>query len=158
MKKLIILLILLCTTARADDQQEMRNILQANFDACNNEDVDALMATFSVDTPNKEEFRKASEKLFREKDIYYRLVDLRINKIQGNFATATVIQLSHTNDRNSDTDRESWFRNGTTLLTKDECVRYDVTFKKDGRTWKCLETISEPVPCEIDELEKVPAR
>lgn len=147
MNKFLAVIVLYCVPVLAGDAEDMRAILQANFDACNVEDVDALMDTCSVDMPDRPGFRRESEKLFREKDIYYRLVSLKILEINGDYATASVVQLSHTGDRSSNDDREAFFRNGTTLLTKDECVRYRVAFKKDNGKWKCLATISEPVPC-----------
>jgi len=136
--------LLFCSTCLADDASEMRDILQKNFDACNNEDVDALMETCSVDMPRRQEFRRESEKLWEEKDIYYRLVDFKVDGIEENYATAWVVQTSHVKDRSSSDEREEFVRNGTTLLTRKECVRYKVAFKKDGRSWKCYLTLTEP--------------
>lgn len=151
MKNFVFSLVLFyCSCVLAGDAEDMRAILQANFDACNIEDVNALMDTCSVDMPDRPGFRRESEKLFREKDIYYRLVGFKVTEISGDYATASVIQLSHTNNRDSNDEREAFFRNGTTLLTKDECVKYNVAFKKDNGKWKCLATISEPIPCELE--------
>lgn len=143
-----ILLIFFSSACLAEDALEMRQMLQKNFDACNNENIEELMNTFSVDTPGREEFRSESEKLFKEKDIYYRLVDFKVIDIDRNYATAMVIQESHTQDRTSSNEREEFFRNGTTLLTKKERVRYKVAFKKDDGVWKCYLTLTEPVECE----------
>lgn len=136
--------------ALAGDQEEMREILEANFEACNNEDHVALLDTCSLDMPDREGFRKESIKLWKEKDIYYRLVKFKVLSIEGNIATATVVQLSHTQDRNSNDDREAFIRNGTTLLTKEECVIYNVAFKKEKGEWKCLATISEPLKYDLE--------
>lgn len=144
MRNFFVAFVLLCSTCLADDASEMRDILQRNFDACNNEDVDALMDTCSVDMPRRREFRQESEKLWKEKDIYYRLVDFKVESVEGNYATAWVIQTSHVQDRSSSDEREEFVRNGTTLLTKKECVRYKVALKKDGRFWKCYLTLTEP--------------
>lgn len=149
-RQIIILFLLFASAAFGSDEERMRSVLEANFDACNKEDLEALMGTCSKDMPDRPGFRKESEKLFREKDIYYRLVRFQVLSVRGDYATATVVQLSHTADRNSSDERDAEFRNGTTLLTKDECVRYNVAFKKDDGEWKCLATISEPVPCKVD--------
>lgn len=150
----LILSLLLCSSALADDAVEMLRVLQANFDACNSEDVDALMDTCSVDMPDREGFRRESEILFREKDIHYSLVDFGVTRNDGDYAEAWVVQATYAEDRKSDTERRGRFRNGTTLLPEEECVEYRVSFKKDAGRWKCLATISEPVPHKRAEAAK----
>lgn len=134
----------------AGDVEEMRSVLQANFDACNNEDVVALMGTCSVDMPRREEFRIESAKLWKEKDIYYRLVKFQVLQIDGDYATASVVQTTNTKDRSANSGHEEFVRNGTGLLTRSECVEYKVAFKKDGRRWKCYLTLTEPVDYDLD--------
>ena len=124
----------------------MREILAENFRACNEEDIGALMATCSVDMPDREGFRRESEILFREKDIHYSLVDFRVTEMHGNYAEAWVVQATYTKDRSSDSEARMRFRNGTTLLPREEFVEYMVAFKREGGRWKCLATISEPIP------------
>lgn len=151
MKTLIIALVLLPPIVSfAGDEEDMRSILEANFQACNAEDHVALLDTCSMDMPDREGFRRESIKLWKEKDIYYRLVKFKVLSIEGNVATATVVQLSHTEDRNSSDRNDEYFRNGTTLLTKEECVSYRVAFKKEKGGWKCLATISEPVKYDLE--------
>jgi hypothetical protein len=140
------LLLLSLSVARANDEQEMHEVLSENFVACNEEDVDALMDTCSVDMPDREQFRRESEILFREKDIHYSLQDFKVTKIRGDYAEAWVVQRTYADNRSSDSEDRESFRNGTTLLPKDECVEYRVAFKRDGSRWKCLATISEPIP------------
>lgn len=137
---------LVCSSLMADDRQEMREILAANFAACNAEDVDALMETCSVDMPNRERFRRESEAVFKEKDIHYSMEDFLVTHVEDDYAEARVVQATYTNDRSSDDKDTSRYRNGTTLLPSEECVEYMVAFKRDGRAWKCYMTISEPVP------------
>lgn len=150
----LFLFLALCSPALASDKDEMLRVLQANFAACNDEDVEALMDTCSVDMPDREGFRRESQILFREKDLHYSLVDFKVTRNDGDYAEAWVVQTTHADNRSSDTERRGWFRNGTTLLPKDECVEYKVSFKKDGREWKCLATISEPVPHKAAEAAK----
>lgn len=137
---------LACSFAVAGDEDEMRSVLAENFRACNEEDVDALMDTCSVDMPDREGFRRESEVLFREKDIHYSLEDFRVTRIRGNYAEARVVQRTYTDNRESDSRQREHFRNGTTLLPREECVEYDVSFQRERGRWKCLMTISEPVP------------
>lgn len=129
----------------ADESADIRHVLQRNFEACNNEDIDELMDTFSDETPGKEEFRLESEKLWKENDVHYSLVDLEIIEVQGNYATAWVVQTSYTKDREYSDEREEFYRNGTTLLTKEECVKYKAAFKREKGAWKCYLTLTEPV-------------
>jgi len=138
--------LLLCSAALADERDEMRQILEANFAACSAEDVKALMDTCSVDMPDREGFRRESEMLFREKDVHYSMEEFEVTLVDGDYAEARVVQATYAKDRGSDTDRRAMFRNGTTLLPRDECVEYKVAFKLDGREWKCYMTISDPVP------------
>jgi hypothetical protein len=152
MKRILFLIAMLsCSTCIANDVEEMRNVLQANFEACNNEDVDALLSTCSVDMPRREEFRRDSIKVWKEKDIYYRLVKFNVLQIKGEYAVASVVQTSHTQDRDSENERDEFVRNGTGLLTKDECVEYKVAFKKDRGVWKCYLTLTEPVKYDLDD-------
>lgn len=142
----VVLLSLSFSLAHAGDEQEMLKILSDNFAACNDENVDALMDTCSVDMPDREKFRRESEILFGEKDIHYSLEDFKVTKVRGDYAEAWVVQRTYSEDRSSATEDREFFRNGTTLLPKEECVEYMVAFKRDGGKWKCLATISEPIP------------
>jgi len=139
---------------RADDLDEMRQVLSENFAACNEEDIDSLMDTCSVDMPDREGFREESRILFEEKDIHYSLVDFKVTKVDGNYAEAWVVQATYTDDRGSGSDRRARFRNGTTLLPKDELVEYMVAFKRDGKKWKCYMTISEPQPYSLQKSRR----
>lgn len=142
----VALLVSVSSVCFAGDAEEMLAVLRANFDACNREDVDALMETCSVDMPDRRRFREESVKLWREKDIHYSLVDFRLVRIDGNVATAEIVQNTHCADRKHADEKERFFRNGTTLLPDAEKVRYMVSFKRDSGRWKCYMTISEPVP------------
>jgi hypothetical protein len=146
MRLFLLSFFVICSCAVADDRQEMRSILEANFAACNSEDLDALMDTCSVDMPDRDGFRRESKILFKEKDIHYSMEDFRVTMVDGDYAEAWVVQATYSKDRTSDTDDRRKFRNRTTLLPKDECVEYSVAFKRDGQTWKCYMTISEPIP------------
>lgn len=142
--------VIVASVCSAGDVEEMRSVLQANFDACNNEDVDALMGTCSVDMPRREEFRMESAKLWKEKDIYYRLIKFKVLEISGDYAIASIVQTTNTKDRSANSGHEEFVRNGTGLLTKSECVEYKAAFKKDGRRWKCYLTLTEPVDYDLD--------
>lgn len=146
MKTIPFVLLLCSSLALAGDREEMREVLSENFRACNEEDIGALMATCSLDMPDREGFRRESEALFREKDIHYSLVDFRVTKVRGGYAEAWIVQNTYVEDRSSDSEARGRFRNGTTLLPREECIECFVSFKREGGRWKCLATISEPIP------------
>lgn len=130
----------------ANDREEMHQILSDNFAACNEEDIESLMDTCSVDMPDRAGFRKESQMLFGEKNIHYSLVDFKVTLVDEDYAEAWVVQATYCDERESDTEQRTQFRNGTTLLPKEEVVEYMVSFKRDGAKWKCYMTISEPRP------------
>lgn len=147
MKIFLSLIISLASAAcLAGDAEEIRDVLQANFDACNREDAEAMLETCSVDMPDRQGFKEESVRLWREKDIHYSLVDFRLVRVEGDIATAMVVQKTHSNDRKSSSEKERFYRNGTTLLPDAETVKYMAAFKKDSGVWKCYLTISEPIP------------
>jgi hypothetical protein len=150
MKRLLLMLAFFgqATLCVADDAAEMLINLQANFDACNREDPDALLETCSKDMPNREQFRQEAARLFREKDLHYSLMDFKLLGIRGDYAVAVVVQKTHTNDRESPSASLANYRNSTTLLPVGGCVRYKVAFKRDGRQWKGYVTLTNPVQCD----------
>lgn len=143
---LCVVLLFVSQSCLAGDAEEIRDVLQANFDACNMEDADALLGTCSVDMPDRLGFKEESIRLWKEKDIHYSIVDFRLVRVNGDFATAMVVQKTHSKDRNHANERERFYRNGTTLLPDAEVVKYMAAFKKDSGVWKCYLTISEPIP------------
>lgn len=141
----VVLFLSLSSLCLAGDKEEMLAVMQANFDACNNEDLDALMDTCSEDMPRREEFREDAERLWKEKDIYYSLVAFRVIRVEGDRAVASVVQTTRTVERKAPSGRDQFVRNGTGLLTDEECVEYKVAMKKDDGHWKCLLVLTEPV-------------
>jgi hypothetical protein len=146
MRLFLLFSLALPVAALAGDRDEIREVLAENFRACNEEDIEALMDTCSVDMPDRPGFRRESEILFREKDVHYSLVDFRVTKVRGDYAEAWIVQNTYAEDRNSDSKARGAFRNGTTLLPQEETVEYMAAFQREGGRWKCLATISEPVP------------
>jgi hypothetical protein len=138
--------LLSCSACLAGDHDEIREVLAENFRACNEEDIDALMDTCSMDMPDRPGFRRESAILFGEKDVHYSLVDFRVTKLRGDYAEAWIVQKTYSEDRTSDSDARRAFRNGTTLLPQEETVGYFASFKRERGRWKCLATISEPIP------------
>jgi hypothetical protein len=131
----------------ADDAGEMLKNMQANFNACNEEDADALLASCSLSMPNREGLRRESVRLFAEKDVHYSLVSFKLLGIEGDYAVAEIVQDTISKDRSSPSESIASFRNNTTLLPKAERVRYKAAFKREQGSWKGYVTLTDPVPC-----------
>jgi len=124
---------------------DLRQAMMVNFEACNREDVDALLASCSESMPRQEEFRRESTETFEEKDIYYRLLDITNVEVRGEWARARVVQETLTRDeRASDDAQNDFYREHSGLLTANEVVEYVQVFRKDGKTWKLYMIVSKP--------------
>lgn len=145
MKNLVFFLCLLPSFCFAGDAEEILSILQANFDAANKEDVEAMLATCSVDMPDRNKLKDECVRVWAEKDIHYSIMDFKLIESDDRFAIAQVTQKTHSTDRKHATEDERFFRNGTGLLPDAEVVEYFAAFKKDSGKWKCYLTITEPV-------------
>ena len=145
-----VLFLFLSSVCYGGDVEEMRQILEANFAACNNEDVESLLETCSVHMPRREDFKRDSISLWEEKDIYYKLEKFKVLQIEGDYAVASIVQTTLTKDRKSVNQRDKFVRNGTGLLSLSECVEYKIAFKKDNRVWKCYLTLTEPVDYDLN--------
>lgn len=128
------------------DEEEIRQVLVDNFEACNREDIDALMDTCSMSMPDRPGFKRESEILFEEKDVHYSLEKFKLITKRGDYAEAWIVQRTYAEERGSDSSERKSFRHGTTLLPQEECVEYKASFKRERGSWKCLMTISHPVP------------
>jgi len=145
MKKYFLILFLFGSFCYGGDVEEMKQVLEDNFTASNNEDVEALLNTCSVDMPRRKEFERDCVELWKEKDIYYRLLEFEVLEIKEDYAIARIVQMTHTKDRSSSTDRQRFVRDRTGLLSLKECVEYKIAFKKDNGIWKCYLTLTEPL-------------
>jgi hypothetical protein len=135
-------------------QREAENIRQAvlaNFDACNKEDVPALMATISRQSPDQAEFKQQAEKLFAATDVYMGLADFEILELRPPHAAARIVQITlpaDAEDRTKGAPREVFFRDNSGLLPKWECCEYTQTFRKENGKWKLYLITTEPRPVE----------
>jgi serine/threonine protein kinase len=135
-------------------QREAENIRQAvlaNFDACNKEDVPALMATISRQSPDQAEFKQQAETLFAATDVYMGLADFEILELRPPHAAARIVQITlpaDAEDRTKGAPREIFFRDNSGLLPKWECCEYTQTFRKENGKWKLYLITTEPRPVE----------
>ena len=147
--------------ARADEAAKIQAVLQENFDACTREDIKSLMSTQARGLPKQDmvEFRAAAEKLFAETDVYLRLEDFELVKLQLPFAAARVVQVTlpkNEADRQNPNKCEQFYRNHTMLLPAYERVEYIQTFKREGGKWRLWEIVTEPKPVQSGSRQEVP--
>jgi len=133
-----------------------RAILEDNFQACNAENLKALIKTCSRYTGTREEgleFMREAQSMFDETDVYMRLTGFKLVKVEGPFAYAYVNQLTlpaaqKDDPRTDNAELSGYFRHNSALLPKWQEVQYLQVFHLDAGKWKLHRIISEPVPVE----------
>jgi hypothetical protein len=138
-------------------------ILEDNFQACNDENLKALMKTCSRHTGTREEgleFMREAQSMFDEADVYMRLTGFKLVKVEGPFAYAYVNQLTlpaaqKDDPRTGNAELSGYFRHNSGLLPKWQEVQYLQKFHLDAGKWKVHRIVSEPVRVEAGvELDK----
>jgi hypothetical protein len=126
-------------------------VLEANFQACNHENVEALLATMSKSMPGVPEFAKEARDTFDQTDAYFRLADFELVEFRPPYAVARVIQITlprDEQDRTTGTPQQIFYRGRSGLLPPWECVEYLQRFKKEGGKWKVDLIMTKPRPAE----------
>lgn len=153
-------LALFCATAQAADvnspvaqkaAEEMRAVLDANFQAISAENMDALMATTSrySGTPAEvAEFKQEAQQMFKDTDVYLRLTNFQLVKFQPPRAYAIVQQLTLPADESDHTPRQGKlnFRHHSALLPEYQLVEYKQRFNFEDGKWKVHRVVTPPVP------------
>jgi hypothetical protein len=143
--------------------------LQANFHACNQEDLSALLATMSVEMPQRELFIETVQQEWAAEDTYNRLVDVQVLKhsdaphANTRFPYATVLVTQETlrstpenkqafqDCREGDCRNEDLAHLFAISPKSGSKVRYQTLFKKERGKWKGVANLTEPEP--VDEEE-----
>jgi hypothetical protein len=139
--------------------------LEANFAACNAEDMKALLRTTSREMPNRALFVETVRAEWAAQDTYTQLVDVEVLEhcdapyanCRLPYATAWVTQRTVqmtsdniqaaprcVNGRCRDEDLAHLFA----VSPQYETVRYLALFKKEGGAWKGVANLTEPEPVE----------
>jgi uncharacterized protein YchJ len=142
--------------AAAADRQKVtegcRAVLEKNFQALVYEDADSLMSTLSpkMGTPEqRDEFRNEAEKMFSSTDVYVRLDELQVYKVEGPYAYARVLQ--YTAPKNAEDHYPSQqgklnFKHHSALLPEHQLVQYEQRFKLEKGKWYVDLIVSQPQP------------
>lgn len=135
--------------AQKQSEHQIRAVLEANFQACNQENLRALMATCSREMPGSQQFAHEARVLFAETDVYLRLADFSLMWLKPPLACARVVQITlpaDEKDRTAGDPCRVFYRGNSALLPQWECVEYTQTFKKENGRWKVLAITSTPAP------------
>lgn len=125
------------------EQQHITEAMNINFEACNREDIDAVMKSCADAMPDRDKFRRETVASFQEKDIHYSLVQCEVLDVRPPWAKARIVQDTHVLDRKSKDQDQAAYRNSSALLPEGERVEYINTFKRESGKWKLYLIISE---------------
>lgn len=174
-----LVLALLATVARGEQSLEdikwgiVQN-MQANYQACNEENMEKLLGTMSEEMPNKKLFTQMTDMAWSCNDTYNKLEDVEVltesDELYANcefpYATAwvtqTIVALRTNDARNSvfksrcetgkcKNDVEMAHKMG--LATKTETTKLQMLFKYENGEWKLVAGITDPIPAGKDALQ-----
>jgi hypothetical protein len=137
--------------AARKEAEKIREAVQANFQACNEENVKALLATCSRQSPGMNEFAKEAKTLFEKTDVYLRLADFELLELRPPHAAARIVQITlprDEKDRTRGEPKEIFYQERSGLLPKWECCEYTQTFRKEDGKWRLYLITTEPKPVE----------
>jgi len=150
MKRAIVLaMVMTClgAGARADStQDQLVQVMQENFVACNHEDLPRLLDTMSEEMPQRELFIRQTKAEWEVSDLYYRLDGVQIvkqNKWRPPYLVATVRQTITGNEGKVDDPALS---DAMSLNTALPTTEYEVLFKREKGKWKVVAGLNEPRP------------
>jgi hypothetical protein len=143
-------------------EEKCQAVLEQNFQAVVGEDWKALQKSMSVQTGTPAqiaEFKDECDKMWHETDVYMRLVDFKILRVQLPMAEGLVLQMTLPA---SEKDREPVlhqrlgvnFRHYSALLPEYEMVVYKQLFRYEGGKWKVHQVSSVPVAADSNSFQQ----
>lgn len=157
----------IAVNARGENPEAVRQgiwaNMEANFRACNEENLQKLLATVSRELPQRELFIETIRAEWEAEDTYTRLVDVELlahsdaPNANTRFPYATALITQETlrpsseniqafeqckNGRCRDKDLAHLFA----ISPNHNTVRYQALFKKEGGKWKGVANLTEPEP------------
>jgi sensor domain CHASE-containing protein len=121
------------------EAERIREVLQANFQATNEENLPALMETIGHTMSGRQHFEAEAKKMFEDTDVYLRLEDFQLIEYRPLFAAVRVVQVTlpaDEKDREAMSGRRRAYRGGTALLPEWERCVYTQTFHRENGKWK----------------------
>jgi serine/threonine protein kinase len=129
----------------------IRAVMEANFQAMNEENVPRLLGTCSSECPDLDEFAKEARDLFRETDVCVSLAGFELLSLGPLEAKARITQITlpaDERDRTRGLPRQVFFKSRSALLPKWESCQYTQSLKKENGRWKLYLIEDEPRPVE----------
>ncbi len=121
------------------EADKCRAVLQSNFQACNEENLAALLETQSKRVPGFDRFAREAAAAFEDTDVYLRLDDFQVIGWQGDMLAARVVQTTTAKPEDHDNGTQSqinYRRYTSALLPEYEQVEYTQTFRKENGKWR----------------------
>ena len=131
-----------CVWAGNTNAEKCRVVLEENFRACSEEDVEALTATIDRRGPGAERFLREAAAAFKDIDAYFRLDGFEVIGQRGDMLAARVVQttLAKPEDHENGTAQQlDYRRHVSALLPEYETVSYTQTFRREGGKWRLWE-------------------
>jgi hypothetical protein len=113
-----------CSAKPNPEQEAVFATVRENLQAMEREDINAVMATVHPETPNFEASKAYNEDLFKNYDLKFELIDLKLVSLKKGEARVAFRQKTHRVD--GDTNEPPVFAQGIHTL------------KKDGGKWKIV--------------------
>jgi hypothetical protein len=111
------------------------------------------MESCSLEMPDRDKFKRETLTVFKDKDIYYRLLECELLEVKFPYALAKIRQQTCLDDRTANDQTQELYRNSSALIP-DEYVEYLNTFKYEDGEWKLLVIVSEMRPFTPDKESK----
>lgn len=138
---------------------KVRAALEENIQACNAENIDALMATLHPALPRQDEFRDEAIQLFADTDLYTRILAVEYSPHYTDTADRVpefcVYVTQHTVIANGGDEDRTFFREHAAMILP-EYSKYLMGFWPDGKGgWKCGMIYGKPVSIPERDLEYI---
>ena len=148
---LVVSVLSLVNTTAWCHEEEIRQVLLQNFQACTDENIDVLMDTQArgLSPCALQEFQRQAESVFAKTDMYLGLEEFQVTAVRLPYAAARVVQVTLPKDpelRQDPDERARFYRDHTALLPAYETVEYVQTFKRENGKWRLWQITTEPRP------------
>lgn len=122
--------------------EKCRVVLEENFRACSEENVEALAASLDQRAPSAAHFLQEAAAAFEDIDAYFRLEGFEVIGQRGDMLAARVVQktLAKPEDHENGTEQQIDYRRYVSaLLPEYETVVYTQLFRREGGKWRLWE-------------------
>lgn len=119
-------------------QAQLVKVSQENLEASNREDLVGVLKTMSAEMPQRELFIEQCKKEWAQSDVYCRLDNLQVVRVQLPYAVANVTE-TITGGEGAPEDLSDTFH----LRTKNPTNTHAVLFKRERGKWKIVAALGE---------------